>query len=80
MPENLSDRLADKVILHAVDLLRFETHERQKVLRMLRQLESQLIAALYEADPTGITRTAWQQKRLEAMLVQVEKLLQSAYL
>jgi SPP1 gp7 family putative phage head morphogenesis protein len=79
MPQNLADDLSDRFLTHTIDVLRFEAHERAKVLALLKQLESQLIAALYAHDPTGVARTAWQQRRLEALLVQVTKLLQTAY-
>lgn len=75
----LSDIIVDRILEHSVDLARFEAHERRRILRMLKSLERSLIKELAGADPTGAVRTAFQQARLEAMLRQTRKTIDSAY-
>lgn len=69
----VNDILQDQIIHHsAVDLMRIEASERRKVLRMLRDLERDLVSDLATIDPTAPKRTTHQTKRLQALLKQTQ--------
>jgi len=76
---SISNQLADQFLQHAVDLARFEAHEQQRILRLLKKLERDLVKDLASADPTAPTRTAFQQGRLEALLEQTRRTINGAY-
>lgn len=68
--------IADRFAFHAVDVTRFESHVQEKVLRLLRQLEQDLIRRLQRLDPTVATA---QQRRLQALLRAVQADIRTAY-
>lgn len=75
----ISDTLADRFTFHSVNILRFAASEQQRVLQLLRSLEMQLVEGMKAADPTGVVRTAFQQRRLVAMREAVDASIRSAY-
>src|SRR5215472_3842360 len=79
MPPNLSDQLAHAFVGHAIDLLRFEAHEQQQLLPLFQALEQELITALATIDPTGVQSPTYQQKRLQALLANVQKIVKRTY-
>ena len=76
---NMSDRLATELVANAIDLGRFDTGEQQKLLRLLKPLEAELIAELKRVDPTEPIRSAFQQARIEKLLMAVRGTIASAY-
>lgn len=73
-----SDAVADRVRRHAVDLLRFDASLRRRVLRLLRDAESNLVRRLIDGEVEG-TLSAVAQARLEAVLAQVRSTTATAY-
>ena len=76
---NISDIIADALIGHTVDLMRFEARVRREALYFLKQLEQELVAVLENVDPTGPVRTIYQEMRLTALLEQVREIINTAY-
>ncbi len=76
---SISDKISDRFIRHAVNLGRFEAGTAKKALRLLNQLERDLVAQLASNDPTGPTRTAFQQARLDALLSQTRATITKSY-
>jgi len=69
----VNEILQDQIIHHsAVDLMRVEASERRKVLKMLKDLERDLVSDLATIDPTAPKRTVHQTKRLQALLKQTQ--------
>jgi hypothetical protein len=73
--ENVSDQLAGTVHANAVDLLRVEAAERQRILALLDQLEQDLVAAIRK----NVGKSAITTARLEALLAQTKDTIATAY-
>lgn len=71
MSRQATEAFADRLRRRAVGGLRFDASERRRILVLLRRVEREIIARLAEHDPTGVTRTAAQRRRLERLLADV---------
>jgi SPP1 gp7 family putative phage head morphogenesis protein len=69
----------DRFTSRAVDLEKFTAGQRQKALRLLKQMERDLVLELAKADLPGYTITAYKQQRLAALLTSTRATIQSAY-
>lgn len=76
---SINDRVADRFLEHEVDLARFEEHLGDRALRVLKQLERDLVKELAGEDPTEPIRTTFQQARLKALLSQTRKTIATHY-
>lgn len=76
---SINDDLADAFVIRAIDLNRFAAGVRRDVLRILLDLEDELAAELARFDPSAPTRSAFQQRRLEALQEQTRKTIATAY-
>lgn len=76
---SINTQLDDRFIRHAVDLARLEAGLQQQAVSILKKLEEELIARLAVSSPTGIARTAFQQRRLTLLLSQVQATIQKWY-
>jgi hypothetical protein len=73
--DNLTTELVGTVHMNAVDLLRVEYAERQRILRMLGELEDDLVAAIRRnVGKSEITNT-----RLRSLLAQTRDTINTAY-
>lgn len=79
MPDNLSDLLADEFTAHAVDLVRFESGLRRKVVSRLKKLEKELIVKLKKIDPTEPAAQSYRVLRQKKLLEQVQDTIKTAY-
>jgi SPP1 gp7 family putative phage head morphogenesis protein len=77
--QSSNDTLVDLYIERAVDLLRLEAGTRNKVLAILADLESELVAALAKADPTGVGAVSAQRKRLTKLLDATRAAVRASY-
>lgn len=75
----LADDIADKYVGHTVDLLRFTESVRKKVIGNLRMLELDLVRQIGDMDVGGTINEAWRQSRLQKLLAQTRKTIQTAY-
>src|SRR3954463_3485941 len=71
--------LADLFMERAIDLLRLENGTRNKVIALLDTLETDLIAALANIDPTGPARVRYQRERLTRLLIVVTESIRATY-
>lgn len=76
---SIADHLADRFTAHSVDLLRFDAAERQRIRRLLRQVERDIVAQLMRADPSTIRRPTFRERRLIALAEQVQATIRSGY-
>ena len=76
---NAADRVAELFTTHAVDLLRFDAAERQRIRRLLQQVERDIVAQLHRDDPTTIRRPTFRERRLIALADQVRTIIRSGY-
>lgn len=67
--------IESNIISTQVKLLQLEAGIRIKVEKLLLEVEKELVARLTNADPTRPVRTAYQRKRLDALLKDIQKLL-----
>lgn len=74
-----NDKIADIFTGHAIDLLRLDAGMRKKVRALLRDLERSIVAQLAAIDPTEPVRAAYRQKRLKALLEQVQETTRASY-
>lgn len=78
MPDGANQIIADAVTRHALDLLRVEAGERRQILRILRDLERDLVATLQRIDPMGVGER-YRPARLAKLLEQVRGTIRTAY-
>jgi len=78
-PQTVNQVILDRIAAHASDLTRVEAHLQDRVLRLLKGLERDLVAQLGAMDPTGVVRTAYRRARLEKLLAQVQATIKTAY-
>lgn len=71
--------LQDQLIGHQVDLIKLEGTVRADVLKVLKELEGDLIKRLNAVDPTAPKLTAYQQQRLKALLKQTQGIIGSSF-
>jgi len=71
--------LVDLFTERAVDLLRLESGTRNKVFKLLGELERDIVVALARVDPTGTTRQRYQARRLAKLLKAVRSTVQGSY-
>jgi hypothetical protein len=76
---SLNDEIVDAVIARSVNLSRLSAGETRKILALLRRLELDLVDQLERVNPTGATRTAFQQDRLERLLKIVRQVSREHY-
>lgn len=74
-----NDRIADLFTDHALDLQRLAAGDARNVAKFLRELESELVALLAKADPTGVGAQSYRAKRLASLLDQVRETIRQAY-
>lgn len=79
MTENISDQLSDRVVTQALRLNSFDADVRRRVRRLLREVEADVIAQLLLKDPTLPRRPTFRERRLIALLSQVEASLRHGY-
>jgi hypothetical protein len=81
MAEPLPDRLQDATILRATQTERYAVSLSRRILAMLEELETGLVAQLQrrDLDPTVPIRTAFQRRRLEALLTETRKQITAHY-
>lgn len=75
---SFNDKLAEDYLTHAIDLLRFEAGERQRMAEFLRVLEAELTTTLARIDPMGVRESA-RAKRLEKLLIQARETIKTVY-
>jgi len=76
VPKNLSDKIADKVTAHSIDLERAAAASAIEVSAILNDLADEIVADL----SNGVKEfTPRQKKRLQALLVSTREAIRSAY-
>lgn len=77
--KSASDTLYDEVTKHSVDLMRVEEGARKKVVRLLKQLEKELVTSINEIDPDSPLQTTYRVQRQKKLLAQVKESVRSTY-
>lgn len=75
----MSELLADRLTIRAIQLLRLAASQQRTLLKSLKTLEQELVAMIAKIDVTGVKATAYQQARLKALLKQTTQLIESTY-
>lgn len=76
---SVNERIAEIITDRAIDLQRLTAGQRRSVERFLKDLEGEIVAQLARIDPTGVQRTSYRAKRLDALLKQVRETIRAAY-
>jgi hypothetical protein len=79
VPDNITTDFTGDFVTHDVDLLRLAEGERVKALRILRELEKELVVRLRIHDPGAGKTAAFTKRRIEALLKSVQKTIRTAY-
>jgi SPP1 gp7 family putative phage head morphogenesis protein len=74
-----NEAMIDLLYERAIDLLRLEASTRGKVVALLNDLESEIIAALAKIDPTETPKAVVQRMRLQQLQRQVDFSIQASY-
>lgn len=78
MAPSVNEQLADRAAAHAIDLVRFDSDARARVLGYLRLLEAKLSEQLSNANLGG-GMTEFRRTRAETLLRQVRETIAEAY-
>lgn len=73
------DMLRDVFTARAFDLEKVKTASAKNITRILEDLMREIERELRDADPTGVTRTAYQQERLNKLFNMADKTIKSQY-
>lgn len=76
---SVNEQIVDLITDRALDLQRLTASQRREVANFLRELEGEIVAQLAKSDPTGVSRSSYQAKRLDALLKQVRSTIIAAY-
>ena len=68
---NAADDVAEGLILQSLNLERLKANEVNAVMELLEKLAVDIEAAIKKADPTGVGPSTYRQKRLKALLGQI---------
>jgi hypothetical protein len=74
---DVKEEMVDKFLAHDIDLLRFSAGERREALKVLKQVERDLLKAIDRLDETA-SQTV-RMRRLERMTVLVNKIIRTGY-
>lgn len=74
-----SNVLRDIFTARAFDLEKVKTASAKNITRILQDLMKEIERELRDADPTGVTRTAYQQERLNKLFNMADKTIKSQY-
>ena len=76
---SISDTLRDTFVARSFDLEKVKTASAKNIARILEDLMREIERELRDADPTGVTRTAYQQERLNKLFNMADKTIKSQY-
>jgi SPP1 gp7 family putative phage head morphogenesis protein len=76
---SLQDNLRDTFVARSFDLEKVKTASAKNIGKILEDLMREIERELRDADPTGVTRTAYQQERLNKLFNMADKTIKSQY-
>ncbi len=76
---SISDQLRDVFVARSFDLEKVKTASAKNIGKILEDLMREIERELRDADPTGVTRTAYQQERLNKLFNVADKTIKSQY-
>ena len=76
---SISDQLRDTFVARSFDLEKVKTASAKNIGKILEDLMREIERELRNADPTGVTRTAYQQERLNKLFNMADKTIKSQY-
>ena len=76
---NAGDKVAEQVVLQALNLERLKADEVKRVLSLLEDLSKDLAEKIAEADPTGVGPSTYRQRRMAALFDQVNRTIKDTY-
>lgn len=76
---NAQDMLRDIFVARSFDLEKVKTASAKNISKILEDLMREIERELRNADPTGVTRTAYQQERLNKLFNMADKTIKSQY-
>lgn len=79
MPLSISDDIADQVIGHTIDLMRFDASLRQSIIGKLERLSEELIQKIASMDPTAAKSNPVKLARMQQLLQDAQKTIATAY-
>ena len=75
----VADRIADKVVVQALRLSRFEAGTRKKVEKLLREIEADITAQLIRRNPALPRAPRFRERRLLALQAEIRQSLRAGY-
>lgn len=76
---SIQDQLRDVFTARSFDLEKVKTASAKNISKILEDLMREIERELRNADPTGVTRTAYQQERLNKLFNMADKTIKSQY-
>lgn len=76
---NILQLLQQETIRNELNLVRMEASTRDRILKLLKDLENEIVGQLASADPTAPAMTAYKQARLTKLLKEVKSTIRVAY-
>jgi hypothetical protein len=76
---SISDQLRDTFVARSFDLEKVKTASAKNISKILEDLMREIERELRDADPTGVTRTAYRQERLNKLFNMADKTIKSQY-
>jgi hypothetical protein len=79
MPDPVVQVIAEELVGHTIDLMRYDAHLRQQVLEALVHLQNDLVEKLQKYDPTSARTETGRIARLRQLLADVNRTIDRAY-
>lgn len=79
MAASAAEEIYNSITKHSVDLMRVEEGVRRSVVKLLKQLEKEIVASLKEIDPESPIQATYRIQRQKKLLAQVRESIRSTY-
>lgn len=73
MAKSANEKILDKIFVRTNDIARYDEHVQAEVVKILKKIETDLIADVAKIDPTGPKYLIHRQNRLNKLLKQARK-------
>ena len=78
MPDNLSQRLANELLRHDIDMMRVAVSDEQESEAAIAGLTSVLVSRLIRRDPTAVAK-GFGQDRLDKLISEIRTIIRDEY-
>ena len=76
---NITEKIQDELVLHDLDLIRYERGALESAMVRLTNLQTEVVALIKEIDPTAPIQLSAKRKRLDNLLIKLNRRIDRVY-